>query len=63
MKLRELEKIVFKHLEESGEIRAGIKSLEMAYTTLSGRLWTILVLSLTTLMAVCGFLLKVTLWK
>lgn len=63
MKLKDIEKLLITHLQESGEIREGIKEVKREVDTLSGRLWAIAVICVSTLMAVCGFLLKVTLWK
>lgn len=63
MRLKELEKLLVNHLQESGEIRAGVAEVKHGLDVLSGRLWAIAVICVSTLMAVCGFLLKVTLWK
>lgn len=63
MKLKELEAIVHKHLEESGEIRTDIAHCKDGIKRLEGRMWTAAGSSILTLMAVAGFLLKVTLWK
>lgn len=63
MKLKELEKLLINHLQESGEIREGVAEVKRGLDTLSSRLWAIAIICVSTLMAVCGFLLKVTLWK
>lgn len=63
MKLKELEKLLINHLQESGEIREGVAEVKRNLDILSSRLWAIAVICVSTLLAVCGFLLKVTLWK
>lgn len=63
MKVKELEALLVTHLQESGEIREGVAEVKRNLETLSGRLWAIAVISVTTMLATMGFLLKVALWK
>lgn len=63
MKLKELESLLVNHLQESGEIREGVKEVKRNLDVLSNRLWAIAVICVSTLLAVCGFLLKISLWK
>lgn len=63
MKMRELESLLVNHLQESGEIREGVAEVKRNLDTLSGRLWAIAMISVTTMLAVMGFLLKVVIWK
>lgn len=63
MTLRELEGIVRKHLEESGEIRTDLAHCKEGIKRLEGRMWAAAGSSILTLLAVAGFLVKATLWK
>lgn len=63
MKLKELEALLVTHLQESGEIREGVREVKRDLSTLSGRLWAIALMCFSTMLAVVGFLLKVSLWK
>jgi hypothetical protein len=63
MELKELELLLITHLQESGEIREGVKEVKRGLDTLSGRLWAIALICVSTMLAVVGFLLKVSIWK
>jgi hypothetical protein len=63
MELKELEMLLVTHLQESGEIREGVKEVKRGLDTLSTRLWAIALICVSTMLAVVGFLLKVSLWK
>lgn len=63
MKLKELESLLVTHLQESGEIREGVKEVKQDLDKLSNRLWAIALICVSTLLTVCGFLLKVSIWK
>jgi hypothetical protein len=63
MTLKDLERVVGKHLEESGEIRSDLRHCKDAISRVEGRIWAAVGSSILTLIAVVGFLLKVSLWK
>lgn len=69
-RLTKLENIVQKHLEESGEIRGAIRTLEekadvlmRAVEKISDKMWYALWALVLGTIGVIGFLLKVTLWR
>ena len=62
-RVTKLEDAMVQHLTESGEIRQSIKTLADAVKKISDSLWGAVLLALTTLLAVVGFLLKVSLWR
>lgn len=62
-RVTKLETKIDSHLLESGEVREAIKELKHSVDAISSRMWGALVGSVSTLLLVVGFLLKVTLWR
>lgn len=61
-RVEHLEHQVEKHLEEAGEVREAIKDLKKSVDTVSNRMWGAVIGSLSTLLVVVGFLLKILIW-
>lgn len=62
-RVSKLEAKIDSHLLESGEVREAIRELKGSVDTISSRMWGVMVGSVSTLILVVGFLLKVTLWR
>jgi hypothetical protein len=62
-RVTKLEDAVIKHLTESGEMRQSLQTLTKAVEKISNRMWSAMVASISVLVAVVGFLLKVSLWR
>jgi hypothetical protein len=62
-RLAKLEDQVDSHLMESGEVREAIKDLKKSVDTISSRMWAAMVGSVSSLICLVGFLLKVTIWR
>ena len=62
-RVTKLEDAMIKHLTESGEIRASIQTLAKAVEKISNRMWGAVIAGISLLVAIVGFLLKVSLWR
>lgn len=62
-RVKSLESKIDSHLLESGEVRESIKELKAAVNVISNRMWGAAIGSISTLILMVGFLLKVTLWR
>ena len=62
-RVTKLEDAVVAHLTESGEIRKSIEILAKSVQKISDRMWGAMVIGITTLLAMVGYLLKVSLWR